>query len=58
MVLHLNTASLTSKLSWEDIKGTTWFTEMAQKEKDSLTRVIMNNPEASGVDMSIGCSDV
>lgn len=51
MVFHVNTSSLTSKLSWEEIKATTWFRESAQKEKDSLTSAIMQNPEASGVDV-------
>lgn len=50
MVLHVNTNSLTSKLSWEELKGTTWFREMAEKENDSLTRKILENPETSGVD--------
>ncbi len=51
MVFHVNTSSLTSKLSWEEIKATSWFRESAEKEKDSLTIAIMQNPEASGVDV-------
>lgn len=51
MVLHINTSSITSKLSWNDIKGTNWFKEASADEKDSLSKALMENPEASGVDI-------
>lgn len=50
MVLHVNTSSLTSKLSWEDIKSTNWFREMSKSANDSLAKKILENPEASGID--------
>ncbi|HEY0355117.1 MAG TPA: DUF4836 family protein [Flavisolibacter sp.] len=50
-VFHVNTSSLTSKLSWDEIKQSGWFKENYEKEKDSFTRKIMENPENSGVDM-------
>ncbi len=52
MVMHINTRSLTSKLSWKDIKETNWFQEMAADEKDSVTKKILENPEKSGVDLT------
>ncbi len=51
MVFYLNTSSLTSKLSWDEIKQSSWFQESYKKESDSFSKKIMDNPEASGVDM-------
>jgi hypothetical protein len=51
MVFYMNTSSLTSKLSWKEIKETGWFKEAYEKEDDSVTKKILDNPEASGVDM-------
>jgi hypothetical protein len=50
MVVHVNTSSLTSKLSWEDIKATNWFKEMSKDADDSLAKKLLENPEASGID--------
>lgn len=50
MVLHVNTSSLTSKLSWEEIKSTDWFREMAKDANDSLAKKMLENPENSGID--------
>jgi len=51
MVLHINTNSLTSKLSWKEIKESNWFKDMADDEKDSVTKKILEDPESSGVDL-------
>jgi hypothetical protein len=51
VVVHINSSSLTSKLSWKEIRETNWFREMSRDQKDSLSRQIMENPEASGVDV-------
>jgi hypothetical protein len=51
MVFYINTSSLTSKLSWDEIKQSSWFQEGYKNESDSFRKMIMDNPEASGVDM-------
>jgi hypothetical protein len=51
LVLQINTSSLTSKLSWKEIKETNWFRDMAKDEQDSVTKKILENPETSGVDL-------
>jgi hypothetical protein len=50
LVVHVNTSSLTSKLSWKEIQETDWFKEMASKQHDSLAQKIFADPQASGVD--------
>ncbi|HYF33293.1 MAG TPA: DUF4836 family protein [Chitinophagaceae bacterium] len=56
-VLHLNTKSLNSKLSWEEIKQTSWFKDAQSTNMnrelsatDSLARQLMQDPESSGID--------
>ena len=51
MVLHLNANSLTSKLSWDEIKQTNWFGEMYAEAPDSLAKKIMDDPANSGMDI-------
>ena len=51
MVLHINTSSLTSKLSWDEIKSSSWFKDLSEKEHDSLAKKLFENPESSGVDI-------
>jgi hypothetical protein len=48
--VHINSASLSSKLSWEEIKSTNWFKEMYSEAKDSLAQKILTDPETSGID--------
>jgi len=52
--VHLNTNSLSSKLSWDDIKKSHWFTEIASDQKDSLTKKILDDPSNSGMDTKQG----
>lgn len=54
VVVHINNASLSSKLSWNEIKATNWFKQMNDASKDSLAQKFLNNPEASGIDMTKG----
>jgi hypothetical protein len=51
IVVHINSSSLTSKLSWKEIKESEWFQEMYKKEQDSFSKKIMDNPDNSGVDI-------
>ncbi|WP_300604436.1 DUF4836 family protein [Niabella sp.] len=50
MVLHVDLASLSSKLTWAEIKQTTWFTEALNQTTDSLGKQLLNDPETSGLD--------
>lgn len=50
-VLHLNTKSLNSKLTWDEIKQTKWFQDGRANATDSLAMQLMDNPEASGIDV-------
>lgn len=49
--VHINNSSLSSKLSWDEIKATNWFKEMSEKENDSLAKQLLNNPEAAGINV-------
>jgi hypothetical protein len=50
-VVHINAASLTSKLSWDEIKQSDWFKMANEKGRpDDFQRRLLDNPETSGVD--------
>ncbi len=51
MVIHINAASLTSKLSWDEIKQSSWF-QMANEKNNpnDFERKLLDNPETSGID--------
>jgi hypothetical protein len=49
--VHVNTNSLTSKVSWQEIQQNEWFKKLYAEETDSLTRKILNDPSNSGVDL-------
>lgn len=51
VVIHINTSSLTSKLSWKEIKETNWFQDAQKEANDSFTKKILENPENSGIDV-------
>ncbi len=52
VVLHVNGESLTSKLSWEDIKQNEWFKELYKDTtKSAFAKTMLDNPENSGVNM-------
>jgi len=52
--IHLNTNSLSSKLSWEEIRKSNWFNEATSKQDDSLTKKILEDPANSGMDTKSG----
>lgn len=49
LVLHINTPSLASKLTWEDIKNAGWFKEIYADATDTVARELLNDPGASGI---------
>lgn len=49
MVVHVNTASLSSKVSWQEIKANNWFRKMYEEADDSLTKKLLDNPASSGI---------
>jgi hypothetical protein len=52
LIVHIDAASLSSKLSWDEIKNSDWFKMATEKSKaDEFERKLMENPENSGVDM-------
>lgn len=48
-VVHLNNTSLSTKLTWDEIKATSWFKDAYEKADDSLLKRLLNDPEASGM---------
>ncbi len=51
IVFHINNASLSSKLSWEEIKQSQWFREAGNEEAEEWAKKIFADPAASGIDM-------
>lgn len=53
MVLHINAASLSSKISWNDIKSSDWF-KMASSDGPSsdIQRKLLEDPANSGIDLN------
>lgn len=49
-VMHINNSSLSTKLSWQEIKATNWFKEAYSDAPDSLLRKLMDDPDNSGMD--------
>jgi Domain of unknown function (DUF4836) len=52
--IHLNTNSLSSKLSWDELKKSSWFIQMSGQKHDSLTQKILDDPGNSGMDTKGG----
>ncbi len=52
IVIHINSASLASKLSWNEIKATNWFKKLQgeAESQDTLAQRLLNDPSQSGVD--------
>lgn len=51
IVIHVNNASLASKLSWSEIQQSNWYKEIAREaSKDSIAEQLMKDPEITGVD--------
>ncbi|MCG2616362.1 DUF4836 family protein [Terrimonas sp. NA20] len=54
VVIYFNAGSLSSKLSWAEIKQSEWFKELQKETSDSLARKLMNDPAVSGLDTDKG----
>ena len=55
VIVHVNLKSLAGKLSWEDIKQTTWFKEIqSDTAMGSWAKKVMDSPGNSGIDLSEG----
>ena len=53
MVVHINAPSLSSKLSWAEIKNSEWFRMFnKEKSKTDLEQKLLDDPSTSGVDMN------
>jgi hypothetical protein len=51
MVIHINGASLNSKLSWDEFKQGELYKMAKAEVKDELAQKILENPDSSGVDI-------
>lgn len=51
-VFHINAPSLSSKLSWAEIKATNWFKTLHADADDSVAQQLLDNPENSGINTS------
>lgn len=49
-VMHINTKSLTSKLSWEEIKKSNWYNMANDRPEAGIMKDIMQNPDTAGID--------
>jgi Domain of unknown function (DUF4836) len=51
VVIHINSPSLSSKLSWEEISQTEWFQEISKEATDSTAQKLLKDPGQSGIDI-------
>jgi hypothetical protein len=51
IVVHIDGASLSSKLPWEEIKKSEWFKVANEEVKDDLAKKILDNPDESGINV-------
>ena len=51
VVIHINSPSLSSKLSWEEISQTEWFKELSKEATDSTAQKLLKDPGQSGIDI-------
>jgi hypothetical protein len=51
VVIHIDGASLSSKLPWDEIKKSDWFKVANEEIKDDLAKKILDNPDESGVNI-------
>jgi len=47
----INTKSLTSKVSWQEIQQNEWFKNLYSRQNDSLGKQILDDPANSGIDI-------
>jgi hypothetical protein len=51
VIIHIDGASLSSKLPWDEIKKSDWFKVANEEIKDDLAKKILDNPDESGVNV-------
>jgi hypothetical protein len=51
VVVHINSPSLSSKLSWDEIRQTRWFKEISKENTDTMAQQLLADPGSSGVDI-------
>ncbi len=52
-VMELNTKSLREKITWDDIKQTSWFRQAySDSSTKAWTKKLLDNPEKSGIDLN------
>jgi hypothetical protein len=52
VVFHINAPSLSSKLSWAEIKATNWYKDLhAEANDDSTAQQLLADPESSGINL-------
>ncbi len=48
-VFHINSPSIASKLSWAEIKASSWFQQIRVEDDDTLAKTLLDNPDNSGI---------
>lgn len=51
MVVHVNSGSLSSKLSWEELSKSEWFQKMVNETHDTIALQMLKDPSSSGIDI-------
>ena len=51
LAVHINTNSLTAKVTWQEIQQNEWFRKLYADETDSLSKKLLENPASSGIDI-------
>lgn len=51
LAVHINTSSLTSKVTWQEIQQNEWFRKLYADETDSMSKKLLDNPANSGIDI-------
>ena len=55
VAVHVSTESLTSKLSWEELKQTGWFKKLSDEtNNEPVARELLDNPSSAGIDIKTG----
>ncbi len=50
VVFHIDGNSLASKMSWEEVQQSEWYKIAREEASDSMARILINDPEASGIE--------
>src|SRR5215211_7856000 len=51
IVVQVHNSSLLSKLSWDEIKGTTWFKNLYKDVDDKIAKQVLDDPKSSGINL-------